>query len=189
MSRMIALVGEKGAGMFALVDDEDYEAAAALRWSLIRPNLRCPHGIYCQAWVPGEGGTKRRLTLHRFLLEPGNGVMIDHINGDGLDCRRANLRLATHSQNQCNRRARNGAAHKGVHRKPSGRWAARIESGGRTDYLGTFDTPEAAAACYQEAAEVLHGPFSYGRPGASRPTPIRETADDNLDPRGPSSPV
>lgn len=159
--QIIPLVGAKGAGLAILVDDEDFPSLALYRWSLIVPNSKCPHGQYAQAWVPGPDGGRRRLTVHRFLLTPRSGELVDHINGDGLDNRRCNLRIVSHSQNQQNRRGIGGRITKGVKRTPSGRWAAQIERHGRARHLGTFDTPEAASQAYRSAAQALFGEFAY----------------------------
>lgn len=158
----LPLVGLKGAGLHVLIDDQDFSIASAYRWSLIVPNKRCPHGRYAQAWIPGLDGIKRRLTLHRFLLAPKPGEFIDHINGDGLDNRRSNLRIVTHNQNQQNRRGVLGNEHKGVRRTPHGRWTAQIEKDGEARHLGTFDTCDGASQAYRVAAQELFGEFAFG---------------------------
>lgn len=88
---------------------------------------------------------------------------IDHINGDRLDNRIQNLRIASHAQNAMNgrRRSTNTAGLKGVYVcKPTGRYIAQIVVDGANHYLGTHDTAEAAHAAYVAAAERLHGEFA-----------------------------
>lgn len=88
---------------------------------------------------------------------------LDHANMEHADNRLANLREATHGQNQRNRRALRGSATglKGVSEdKRSGRFTARISHDDRVRHLGTFDTPEAAHDAYRAAAEKLHGEYS-----------------------------
>jgi hypothetical protein len=88
---------------------------------------------------------------------------LDHINGDGCDNRIVNLRLATASENMRNRRRRsdNTSGFKGVSwSKRSGRWIAHIGINRKIIHLGLFDTKEAAAAAYAEAAARLHGKFA-----------------------------
>jgi hypothetical protein len=88
---------------------------------------------------------------------------VDHINGKTGDDRIANLRLATHQENLCNRgrQKNNRSGYKGVClHKPSQKWHARINSKGRQHYLGIFNTPEEAHQAYSLAAQQLHGDFA-----------------------------
>ena len=90
------------------------------------------------------------MLLHREILglKPGD-PWVDHLNGDRLDNRRENLRLATPSQNGLNR-ARPGRANRsgfiGVRKHSAGRWSAQVQVERKQHYLGLFDTPEEAAA-------------------------------------------
>jgi hypothetical protein len=161
MFHLIPLVGRAGQGRFAVIDEADLERVGPHRWSLLVPNPACPHGAYAQSWIADEDGSKRRLTLHRFLMDAAPGQLVDHINGDGLDNRRCNLRLVTREQNQRNRRGRNGRAHKGITQTLSGRWRARIEVEGRSRHLGVFPTPEAASSAYHAAEVGLFGPYAF----------------------------
>lgn len=87
---------------------------------------------------------------------------IDHINRDCRDNRIANLRLATHSENLCNKPVRQDSATriKGVSPKRK-KFCARIIKDGRRYWLGSFDTPEEAHAVYCQAAQSLHGEFAH----------------------------
>lgn len=105
-------------------------------------------------------------------VENMTGMDVDHVNGDTLDCRRVNLRLATRSQNAANRHReiRSFSRFRGVspnHR--GGKWRATITHQGRRMLLGSFDTEEAAAAAYNEAAVRMFGEFA-----APNPLPERE---------------
>ena len=107
--------------------------------------------------------------LHRVILERilgrelVKGELADHINGNPLDNRRANLRVATPLQNSHNRGVRRDSVsgYKGVRwieRKK--RWVAFISINGKMTYLGMFTTPELAHAAYCEAAKKYHGEFA-----------------------------
>lgn len=89
--------------------------------------------------------------VHRWVLdcERGDGKIIDHVNGDKLDNRRANLRIGDAQLNAGNRRALSSTGFRGVGRTPQGRFIARAKLNGDQFYLGTYDTAE-------EAAEVSH---------------------------------
>lgn len=89
------------------------------------------------------------------------GKLIDHRNGDRLDNRLENLRLATPTQNAMNRPAHctNASGYKGVHRYHN-RYIAQIQVEGKKLHLGIFLTPELAAQAYEEAASVHFGVFS-----------------------------
>ena len=121
--------------------------------------------LYRQIAVDGRSYLAHRLV---WLIVFGRWPeqLIDHINGDGLDNRIANLRECTPSQNMYNMRLRanNTSGFKGVYpTKKSGRFAAQIKRNGKNKYLGTFDSAQEAHTAYCEAADELHGEFAnYG---------------------------
>lgn len=107
--------------------------------------------------------------LHRVILSRilGRELLktehVDHVNGNGLDNRRCNLRLATPSQSQQNqpRDRANTSGYKGVTLcKATLRWKAQIQVNKKHMHLGYFTTPELAYAAYCEAAKELHGEFA-----------------------------
>ena len=116
---------------------------------------------------------QKNMWAHRvaWLLATGEdpeGFVVDHINGDRLDNRIENLRLATYSQNSANakRHSRNTSGLKGASRvfkrgKWTGRWQATITYRREQMYLGSFDTKEEAHAAYLEAARRLQGEFAH----------------------------
>ena len=101
------------------------------------------------------------------MIEHGeipDGLIIDHVNGIGFDNRICNLRLATQSQNLCNKRVQSNSLTgiKGVSLHAlTQRWIATIRFKGRQKYLGLFDSIADAEAAYLAAAEEHQGQFAY----------------------------
>lgn len=138
---------------YAIVDDADFEHLSERRWSLA-------HNGYA---VRGErhGGRQRLIQMHRVVLglRPGEDRYSDHINGDRLDNRRANLRVATYAENNQNTRGRGGASrHRGVARYRR-EWRAYATVDGETKHLGCFKTEDEAAEVAR-AFRAEHMPFA-----------------------------
>jgi hypothetical protein len=114
---------------------------------------------------------------------------VDHINRRKLDCRRANLRTASSSQNSANRRPWTGSSpFKGVHRFRD-KWRAKIQVDGAQRHLGVFDSAEAAARAYDAAAVEAFGEFAwlnFPRAAVPRETGSLSGAFDNLCDRCPT---
>lgn len=129
---------------------------AAHRWTL-------QGGRYAARMTISEG-VARRHKMHRIILERRlgrplrPGMVVDHINGDGLDNRRTNLREATRTENMRNVRPRSGGTskYKGVRRLAAHTWEARL--GEQT--VGYFDTDEDASLAYDKAALAAYGEFA-----------------------------
>jgi hypothetical protein len=153
-------------GQFAIIDDEDYERVTAFEWYA--------HKGYSKwyaarsAWQPGKKRQKM-VCMHNFLF--GNvpsGYFVDHINGNGLDNRKSNLRLATRSQNRGNAKKtanRFGTAttsqYKGVClHKGTSKWHAHICIGDRMVYLGLYVYETDAALAYNKAALQHFGEYA-----------------------------
>lgn len=136
-------------GKFAKVDEADFIDVSRWNWT-----------YWCDRSGREYAIRGESLFLHRYLMGVGSDEKIDHKNGDGLDNRRENLRVASSSENNRNRRKKSGAAsrYKGVS-EHYGKWSATIWSG-RKMWLGRFDTEEEAALAYDEAARRLHGEFA-----------------------------
>lgn len=145
-------------GKEAIVDDLDFERFGHLSWHAKLSKSR--RTWYARRTI-GTRGTNS--FLHRLILCAEPGIQVDHINGNGLDCRRSNLRLATHQQNCCNQpRPRPASGFKGVNQvgRTSPTWRARISFHGCYSHIGTFPTAEAAARAYDKKARELYGEFA-----------------------------
>lgn len=139
-------------GFVALVDDRDADLVLSHKWCADRVGSK----VYAYAKVL-MGGSRRTCRMHRLIMDPSPGLHVDHINRDGLDNRRANLRVVTPGVNFQNRPPRGGASrYLGVSRNKK-RWKASIGFEGKFLHLGTFDTEEQAAVAYDVAAKKLYG--------------------------------
>ena len=100
--------------------------------------------------------------MHRLILNAGSGQQVDHIDKNGLNNTRGNLRFCTIAQNAQNRRHRGGASqYRGVFwYEKSSRWGVRITARRETQFLGLFLSEEEAAKVYDRAARELHGQFA-----------------------------
>ena len=109
-----------------------------------------------RSWQKGKG-----IILSRLLMNPNVNEVVDHINGDRLDNRKANLRVCTQSQNLQNRKMNknNSAGFKGV-AKSGRKWRARITFEGVRRCLGSFDSAKEAHQAYCFAATKLHKRFA-----------------------------
>jgi hypothetical protein len=150
-------------GLFAVVDEADAPSLLRFRWCVSRGSTG---GFYAaRARRADEGPGPFLILMHRALLSAPVGVEVDHVNRDGLDNRRANLRLATKRQNQqnCAKRPHNTTGFKGVIRDghvPARPFLAQVGIDGRRTFLGRFATAEEAARAYDAAAVKHFGEFA-----------------------------
>lgn len=158
----------------ALIDAEDAARINRWRWSLVESRSGVGYAVR-GAWVDGRNHTR---SMHREVLGlpmEGDGREADHVNGDGLDNRHANLRVVTHAQNHQNKRDRigNSPSPRGVTCRRGTRWIAQATLRGRHHYIGSFGSAEEASAA---AAEWRAANMPYAQPpkGASPAWDFRE---------------
>jgi len=151
-------------GKYAIVDAADYPALSKHKW-FAQPTER---GRTFYAARTHKG---RAVSMHRQIMKPPKAMVVDHINGNGLDNRRCNLRICTQLQNSQNsRRRRPGKSrYRGVF--PRGdKWQAAIQHDGKPLYLGLFDSEVEAALARDRKALELAGEFAvlnFARAGRS----------------------
>ena len=147
-----------GGGKVALVDDEDFERLAG-PWHI------STRGYATRMEKDPKTGKWVSVFMHRRVMgiEHGDPRRVDHIDGNGLDNRRKNLRPCSHAENMrnCKKSATNKSGFKGVcWRAKAKKWAAHIHFNGKQKFLGLFETPNEAHEAYKEAAISLHGQFA-----------------------------
>ncbi len=150
-------------GQYAIVDRERYEEIARYKW--FAHNSHSGYYALRTTKEKKDGRTRPKIVrMHWVVLEPPEGRFIDHINHNGLDNRRANLRVVTNRQNIWNSRKRKGkcsSKYKGVHRvKGEKKWRARIQHKDRMIFIGEFDDEKAAAKAYDQKAKELFGEYA-----------------------------
>lgn len=153
--REIQLLPE-GCGLVMRCSDGDYDLLARYRW---RRHVDKKNGkTYARRhWY--EDGHQRGQFAHVLIM---GALGVDHMDHDGLNNQRDNLRLATHRQNHQNRRKQRGSSRfKGVCRyAPTRRWVAAIFVNGRRLSLGYHLDEEEAARAYDSAALEYFGEFA-----------------------------
>ena len=155
-------------GKFALVDDEDYDWLMQWKWQA-RKSDRTYYAVRtCLCWLPGVAN-RHTIRMHRVIMNVPQEMQIDHINHDGLDNCKGNLRICTNTENRYNSKPRShrSSKYKGVTlstSRPKGVWRcwqSRIGNKNIKHHLGSYYTQEEAADAYDQKAKILFGEFAY----------------------------
>ena len=152
-------------GYVTLVDEADYDELRQWKWRVMLTKGH-RYALRAAPMVKRQQGSP--ILMHRQILSPPLGLKVDHRNGDGLDNRRSNLRVATTQENARNARKRavGSSLYKGVswHSK-RGLWQVAIHDAGKAagrvkHWLGYFRSEEEAARVYDESAKIRFGEFA-----------------------------
>lgn len=148
-----------GGKLVTLVDADSYESLIQWNWCFDERYVYRRHHLRME----GKKQIHQKIYLHKLVNNTPEGLDTDHINGNKLDNRRCNLRVATRSQNSANRKKnpKHTSKYKGVHwHNHTKKWKAEIKINGKKKYLGVFISEEDAAAAYDTAARELFSEYS-----------------------------
>jgi len=146
-------------GQFAIVDDEMYDYLNQWKWFANNHNGK----FYVVRNITVSNNKQNKIYMHRLILKPEKNMVIDHLNGDGLDNRKCNLRICTHAENMRNSKIsiNNKSGYKGVsYQENRNNYRAQIKFNNKTINIGDFIDPIDAARAYNDAALKYHGEFA-----------------------------
>ena len=148
-------------GKYAIVDPDDYRRLSKYKWYAIKQG----GNFYAARNIRDKNGKQRQIFMHRQICRVANHLLVDHINRNGLNNRKVNLRQATYSQNGQNRAKYTSrtfsSKYKGVTWNRGHRlWEAEITIYRKRIFLGSFDSEARAARAYDRAARRYHGEFA-----------------------------
>ena len=152
---------------YTLVDNEDYEWLSQWKWHLTK-NTHFPFTEYAKRNRPRAEKPDADILMHRMILRKHGikigGKLVDHINHNGLDNRKENIRMATRSENKAYGKIyrNNTSGYKGVSwDKEQNKWAVSISINGKDKKIGRFLNKEEAALVYNDVAKQYFGEFAY----------------------------
>lgn len=145
-------------GLSVKVDDDDYEILSKFKWQAKNPRKDT---YYAARSIRMSNGKQKTVGMHRFITNCPDGYDVDHIDGDGLNNCKSNLRVVTRRQNLQNRHSKTSSSYVGVSfDKNKGKWVSYIRINNKRVALGTFiDEMSAANAYMQKVREIGEVPL------------------------------
>ncbi|NQT02028.1 MAG: HNH endonuclease [Planctomycetes bacterium] len=142
-------------GKFTIVDADDYEHLNKCKWSC----QKIGNTFYAY-----RNESYKKIAMHHEIMNAPKGMVVDHIDGNGLNNRKSNLRICTQAQNNQNKRPKRNCSskYKGVSfHKFSKKWEVQIACNKKREHVGRFDDEIEAALAYDRKAGELFGEFAY----------------------------
>jgi len=139
-------------GKLALVDDEDFDELNQYKWRAHKMG----NVFYAERHTRSIEPQRTTISMHREITNALKGLQVDHINGNGLNNCKSNLRIVTQRQNQQNRHTKKSSMYPGVGwHKDNGKWQSQIRINGKIKYLGLFEIESDAHEAYVKALEDM----------------------------------
>lgn len=139
---------------FTIIDVEDLDKLESYKWHSDK------HGYVKR--TQNKNGVRKKVFLHRLIMNAPKGLMVDHINHNPLDNRKCNLRLVNNKENQYNTQPNKGNKYKGVYKNTKvDKFEARIGIDGDSRYLGIYPDEPHAAIAYDIAAKIMFGSHAF----------------------------
>lgn len=142
-------------GKSVIVDYEDYDRLLKMgKWHYSKGGYVCKTKVFPR--INGKQ-PKESVYMHRIIMNTPDGMVTDHIDGNGLNNQKSNLRICTQAENNLNKKIK--GKYKGI-KFYQGKWHSEIKFKGEYKYLGSYESAEQAALAYNEVAKELHGAYA-----------------------------
>lgn len=144
-------------GQVALVDDDDYDYLVQWKWYALKDKAT----YYARRAVEKGDGTQIAIIMHRLIMDTPKDMEVDHIDHNGLNNQKSNLRNCTKQQNSRNKQSHGYSKYIGISlNKVTNKFQARIIVNGKSIALGCYLKEDEAARAYDNAAKIYFGEFA-----------------------------